>query len=121
MRLSPRRYSSRPWGLLLVVVRALTLLLALQFSGTLHDLTDVVDAFSSESSGEHEQCPVDGPCQDCPPGCPNCHCASLGSLAPEPPPELVPQLLVSSLPLGLYATQAIPGPERPSLFRPPRA
>lgn len=115
-----RRARSRPWALLLAVVRSLTLLLALQFSGALHDLTDIIAAATSVTTVEHERCPVDGPCPDCPPSCPNCHCPALGSLATQAPPELALQLQIGSLPADLYATQVIPGPERPSLFRPPR-
>ena len=105
----------------LVVVRSLTLLLALQFSGALHDVADVVEAVVSAATPNHEQCPPDRPCEDCPPGCPNCHCATPTSVAAVPPQELSPPPALASLPARLYATQALPGPERPSLFRPPRA
>src|SRR5213075_506222 len=113
----------RAWALLLVVLRSLLLVFTLQFSGVVHDVADFVEAVTAAPDRvAHEQCPADGPCNDCPPGCPNCHCpAALGSLAPAAPIAVLPQVLVLSLAPSLYETQAPPGPELPSLFRPPRA
>jgi hypothetical protein len=112
----------RAWALLLIGLRSLLLLFALQFSSVVHDVTDFVEAIAhGPEHSEHEQCPVDGPCDDCPPGCPNCHCAAAsGSLVSQPPLAVLPQVLVLSLPDSLYQTQAPPGPELPGLFRPPR-
>jgi hypothetical protein len=124
MRLSRAfQRTSRAWLLPLLITRLLVLLFSMQFGGLLHDATDVARcvAWAPEES-EHEQCPPDRPCDDCPPGCPNCHCATaIGTLAVAQPMALVPQLLTSSLPLSLDRTQAPDGPELPSLFRPPRA
>jgi hypothetical protein len=113
----------RAWALLLVALRSLLLVFALQFSGVVHDISDFVEAVvDAPEHAEHEQCPADGPCDDCPPGCPNCHCpAAFGSLAAEPPLAILPQLLALSLPASLDRTQAAPGPELPGLFKPPRA
>ncbi len=114
----------RSWALLLVVVRSLVLVLAMQFSGVVHDLSDFVEAVAAtpDQAAEHEQCPADGQCNDCPPGCPNCHCpAAIGSLVPAPLGAVARQTLALSLPASLYDTQAPPGPELPGLFRPPRA
>jgi hypothetical protein len=112
----------RAGALLLIVLRSLLLLFALQFSSVVHDVADFVEAVAdAPEHSAHEQCPVDGPCDDCPPGCPNCHCAAAaGSLASEPPSAVLPRVLVLSLPYSLYETQAPPGPELPGLFRPPR-
>lgn len=113
----------RAWALLLVVLRSLLLVFALQFSGVVHDVSDFIEAVAdAPERAEHEQCPVDGPCSDCPPGCPNCHCAAaMGSLAPPPALAVLPQVLALSLGASLYGTQAPPGPDLPGLFRPPRA
>jgi hypothetical protein len=109
--------------LLLVGLRSFLLLFALQFSGVVHDVSDFIEAVAdSAEHAEHEQCPADGPCSDCPPGCPNCHCAAaMGSLAPQPTLAVLPQVLALSLGASLYDTQAPPGPDLPGLFRPPRA
>jgi hypothetical protein len=103
-------------------MRSLLVVFALQFSGMVHDLSDAITAATAApDQAEHEQCPADGPCNDCPPGCPNCHCAAaVGSIAPAPAIGVLPQLLSLSLPESLYDTQAPPGPELPGLFRPPR-
>jgi len=98
-----------------------TVLFAMQFSGLIHGISDVVDAVAVREEGaEHEHCPPDRPCEDCPPGCPNCHCGVLGSLVPDSPLALRARLPVDSRPHRLEGTQAPAGPELPSLFRPPR-
>jgi len=104
-----------------MIVRVLTVLLSLQFCGAIHDFSDAVRFVVSADDGQHEKCPPNGPCDDCPPGCPNCHCAAVGSIVPDVQVELAPELLAESLPSCLYATQAVAGPDRPPLFRPPRA
>jgi hypothetical protein len=104
-----------------LLVRALTVLLALQFCGAIHDFSDAVGSVVSAPDAQHEECPPDGPCDDCPPGCPNCHCAALGTLIPGLRVEVAPALLEESLPACLDQTRTIAGPDRPALFRPPRA
>jgi hypothetical protein len=124
MRFSPgaRPHHLRPaLALVAVLVRALTVLLALQFCGAIHDVSDAVASFVSVADVQHEECPPDGPCDDCPPGCPNCHCAALGTLIPALRVDVAPALLEESLPACLDQTQAVTGPDRPALFRPPRA
>lgn len=121
MKWQPR--PRRGWALLLVVLRSLLLVFALQFSGVIHDVSDFVEAVADAAEhAEHEQCPADGPCTDCPPGCPNCHCAAaMGSLPAQPALADLRQVLALSLGASLYDTQAPPGPDLPGLFRPPRA
>ena len=105
---------------MLALVRVLTALFALHFCGLIHEVSDVVSAVTVGQTHEHEQCPPDRPCEDCPPGCPNCHCGTLGSFALAP---RVSGLLghVSSAQASLFENaEAPPGPELPSLFRPPR-
>ena len=112
----------RSWAVVLVALRGLLVVFALQLSGTIHDISDFVETVTAEpGKAEHEQCPVDGPCNDCPPGCPNCHCAAaLGSVAPASPMATLPALLASALPYSLAETQAPRGPDLPGLFRPPQ-
>jgi hypothetical protein len=108
------------WALLVALVRVLTILLSLQFCGAIHDFSDAVRSLVTADQVQHETCPPDGPCDDCPPGCPNCHCAAIRSIVPDTRLDVAPDLLEASLPACLYATQAVAGPDRPCLFRPPR-
>src|SRR6478735_11061993 len=72
-----RKPRSRPvWAMLVALVRVLTMLLSLQFCGAIHDFSDALRSLATADQLDHEQCPPDGPCDDCPPGCPNCHCAN---------------------------------------------
>lgn len=121
--LAARHHHLRPaLALVTVLVRALTVLLALQFCGAIHDFSDAVaSVVAADDAQQHEECPPDGPCDDCPPGCPNCHCAALGTLIPGSRVEVTPALLEAALPACLERTQVVTGPDRPALFRPPRA
>ena len=122
--MTQNRSVKRSWAVVLVALRALLVVFALQLSGTIHDISDFVEAVAAvPDKVEHEQCPINGPCNDCPPGCPNCHCAAaLGSVAPASPPiATMPALLASALPTSLAKTQAPCGPDLPGLFRPPQA
>lgn len=114
--LRPRRV----WLSLIVLFRALTVLFALQFSGVIHGVSDVTHAVLLQAEAEHEHCPPDRPCDDCPPGCPNCHCGVIGSLAPESPLALVSRLPSGPRSRRIEGARAPAGPELPSLFRPPR-
>jgi hypothetical protein len=117
----------RPYAAFLIALRVFAVLVGLQFSGFIHGAADVAEAVLAEAvlaehAVEHEQCPADGPCDDCPPGCPNCHCsAAVASVVPAAAASLATVLGAEMLPPCLYATQAPAGPELPTLFRPPRA
>ena len=102
-------------------MRVLAVTFFLQFGGIIHDLSDLLELVVAVDMPAHEQCPPDGPCPDCPPGCPNCHCAAVGSIVPAAPPEVSQARIVASLPARLTAAQVLTGPDRPALFRPPRA
>ena len=121
--MTTQRSAKRSLAVLLGALRALLVVFALQFSGAIHDISDFVETLTAAPDQvEHEQCPVNGPCDDCPPGCPNCHCAALGSVAPATAPAILPQqVLASALPASLGETQAPRGPDLPGLFRPPQA
>ena len=114
--------SRRAFLTLVVLFRVLTVLFAMQVSGLIHGLSDVVDAVAVHAEAEvgHEHCPPDRPCEDCPPGCPNCHCGIIGSLVPEAPLALVSRLPSDPRPHRLEGARTPAGPELPSLFRPPR-
>jgi hypothetical protein len=109
------------WLVWLAVLRAFTLIFALQLGGVLHDASDLLSAIAAESDTEHEQCPADGPCDDCPPGCPNCHCGVLGSLSAAPRLAIAPPDALSARSPSFEVAEAPKGPELPGLFRPPRA
>lgn len=104
---------------LLAVARVATVLFALQFSGLIHDVSDLIVAVTSGES-EHERCPVDGPCDECPIGCPNCHCPASVRLAPAAPLRIATLVGERVALASLYDTQAPDGPDLPSIFRPPR-
>jgi len=111
----------RAWTPLLVFTRVFALVLGLQFTGAAHLAVDVVSLVVDGHAEHEEQCPADRPCDDCPPGCPNCHCPNtLRSVPPE-------SSTLSALPLAapdrmtLRDDSTAPsGPDLPSLFRPPR-
>jgi hypothetical protein len=117
-----RRDQARSLWLLVVLFRTVAVLFALQLGGVLHDALDVAAAVMNVEE-EHERCPNDGGCDDCPAGCPNCHCANAMRLVvPEPTPPL--QIAPSS-PLAVVwvvaTDDAPPRPELSSLYRPPRS
>jgi hypothetical protein len=118
---SQKQRFQRSWAVFLAVFRVVTVLLALQFSGVIHDVTDFVESVAPAAQHEHEQCPADGPCDDCPAGCPNCHCAALGAVVADVALASLLAPLGDSLPARRPAAQTPSGPELPSLFRPPRA
>jgi hypothetical protein len=99
----------------------LSLVLGLQLSGAAH-LVEDVEALVSAEHGQHEQCPADGPCNDCPPGCPQCHCPNaLRSVAP-PATEMSALAFDASVPAPRAPSEQAPiAPELPGLFRPPQA
>lgn len=100
--------------------RVLAVVLGLQVSGAGHAAADLVA--SSHAAGEQEHCPPDGPCDDCPSGCPNCHCPNFMRSVAAPASDafaarVLPALVSERL---LYDARAPGDPALPSLFRPPR-
>ena len=116
-----RSRASRFWLSLLTLGRVLALVLGVQLSGVAHVAADVASIAVSGRDEHGEQCPADGPCNDCPPGCPNCHCQNgLRAVAPQPTAPVVLTLSTVTL-VRLEAKAQFPlGPVLPSLFRPPR-
>jgi hypothetical protein len=106
---------------LLVVLRVLAVVLGLQVSGAAHFVEDAVALVTAGHTEHDEQCPADGPCDDCPPGCAQCHCSNaLRSAVPSSHSALVPLLEVSKT-AACGAVERPPlSPDLPSLFRPPQ-
>lgn len=119
---APKPTSVALGTMILVILRALAVVLGLQLGGIGHAAADLIESIAASSTAEHEQCPPDGACDDCPPGCPSCHCsnrvpsvAAKGTLLPsavEPPPIDAWRPFANA--------DAPPGPEPASLYRPPR-
>jgi hypothetical protein len=123
---------ARRWASLLVLLRVVALAVGVQLSGLAPALEELVCA-AKEAVEQGAACPCnepcssdelhssDEPCIDCPQGCPKCHCPNgLRSVAPEPFAALAPAFPALALGLLDEASQAPPGPDLPSLFRPPR-
>jgi hypothetical protein len=106
---------------LLIATRVLAVVLGLQVSGAAHALEDALSLVVAEQV-EHEECPADGPCNDCPPGCAQCHCPnSLRSIAPQASPQLTLVFEASKAAASAPRSGAPLSPDLPGLFRPPQA
>lgn len=106
---------------LLALIRVLAVVLGFQLSGAGHFATELVEAVVS-AEVHHESCPADGPCDDCPPGCPQCHCSNaLRSVAPDASPAVASVLETSTDDVRAFTDDEPPSPELPLPFRPPRA
>jgi hypothetical protein len=107
--------------LLLALIRVLALVLGVQLSGVAHFATELVEAVVS-ADVHHETCPADGPCDDCPPGCPQCHCSNvLRSVAVAASTPVVSTLETEGDGILAFSQGKPPTPELPLPFRPPRA
>jgi hypothetical protein len=90
------------------------------------DASEVVPC--GDDHGEHGEeedhgapCENDRPCDDCPTGCPNCHCpTALRSLAARPSFDVAPAQPAGDIGLIVRRRNAPSGPDLPSLYRPPR-
>jgi hypothetical protein len=104
--------------ILLALIRVLAVVLGMQLSGVGHFATELAEAVVS-AEVHHESCPANGPCDDCPPGCPQCHCSNgLRSVAPEASPP-VAGVLVTAGGVAAFTPEKPPSPELPLPFRPP--
>ena len=115
-----RRVASMP--LFLRLLRGLIVVVAMQFSGIAHYAADAVHAI--EGVGSHDgrvSCPSDDRDEECPPGCPDCHCAhgvfALPSACPAVSAAMDPAFEVE------FAHEPVGPPSGAprSLFRPPRS
>lgn len=118
---SPR--SRRLARLLAVLGRVLLVLVTLQFSGITHGLVDVVQA--TEPAFVHDDgsgCPYEEQGQDCPPGCPKCHCVHANhAVAPAVGACVVESAVALGDELGGHDALAPPRGMKSRLDRPPRA
>jgi hypothetical protein len=106
---------------LLVTLRVLAVVLGLQLSGVSHFVEDAAAAIATGHAEHEDPCPADRPCEECPPGCPQCHCSNtMRSLVP---PVGAPSLLLAETALsaaGDASSRAPLSPDLPGLFRPPQ-
>jgi hypothetical protein len=106
---------------LLVALRVLAVVLGLQLSGVAHFVEDAVAAIATGHAEHEDPCPADRPCDECPPGCPQCHCSNTMrsvAAAPAAPSVLLAETALSA---AVAATSSAPlSPDLPGLFRPPQ-
>ena len=115
-----RRVSGLPvflW-LLRVVIVAVTM----QFSGMAHYAADAVHVIEGVALHEGRiSCPSDDRGEECPPGCPDCHCAHVVWALPPTCPG-VGAAVDPGIEVGFAYQSLGPPSEAPrSLFRPPRS
>ena len=117
-----RRRPLRVFALLLVVVRALSLVLAFEVSGTLHAVVDLLLTVSGEHVAHDDDCASESPGDECPAGCPTCHCGhgpiGSGDVAPAVAAIGSPP---TSFAFAMRRDHAPPDSDPGSLYRPPRA
>ena len=123
-RAEHRRTTRRPLALavLAYALHLLLLSLVVQLSGAAALAVEVGFA-ALDRADCCDDCPLESNGKECPPGCPNCHCAH-GQVASLPASSPALELLLSSgdaataEPLEASAPHA---PFLPSLYRPPRS
>lgn len=101
-------------------MRVLALILGLQISGASHSLVDVVAALGDHTAEHDDPCPPSGPCDECPEGCPDCHCPNaFRSGLPQSNTALL-EPAPSEPVVAWFEARApdVPDPQLP--FRPPR-
>lgn len=106
---------------MLVALRVLAVVLGLQLSGVAHFVEDAVAAVATGHAEHEDPCPADRPCDECPPGCPQCHCSN--AMRSVVPPVGAPSLLLAetALSAAVAETSRAPlSPDLPGLFRPPQ-
>jgi hypothetical protein len=104
-----------------LLLRLIAVVLGIQLSGVGHAMADAVAAMAEHAAEHGDPCPPNGPCDDCPVGCPNCHCPNaFRSGLPLSEAELTEPILPAFLVTWseAHAPQS-PDPKLP--FRPPRA
>lgn len=95
-------------------------MVVLQLSGAVHHVLDLARV-AALVDAEEDRCPHEQQGDDCPAGCPTCHCAHVAPALPTVPP---PGLAALSFATELAATPPdATGPPRSfrsSVYRPPR-
>lgn len=100
-------------------IRCFVLTAALQFSGLLHDVPDLLRSVAGLADFASDGCPDEERGGRCPPDCLTCHCAAEpATLPPSVIGSLVPAITETTF--G-FATKHSPQPEhQDSVYRPPR-
>jgi hypothetical protein len=100
--------------------RLLVILLSVQLSGVAHEAAELAVSILAGHAEHEDECAPDRPCSDCPAGCANCHCSPLRSLLPHQVTHLRAGFAAGDV---TYSGESgsPPGPDLPSIFRPPRA
>jgi hypothetical protein len=105
-----------------LLLRVLAVLLGVQLGGIGHAAADALHETGIILVEEHEECPLDRACDDCPPGCPQCHCSNrVPSVAPLGTFVLASALPRADVTFAPTESGSPPRPELPSLYRPPRS
>lgn len=107
--------------ILVIALRMVVAVTAVQISGVSHAVADVIVAVQGGDEYEHN-CPNDEDGRQCPPGCPSCHCTHAMNALPSLGPSFVLEPLTPiEIPIAPYEAQTPPGPEPGALYRPPRS
>lgn len=108
-------------GPLLFVLRVLAVVLTVQVSNVGHVAADLAGAAFGYTV-EHEDCTRDCPDDQCPPGCPNCHCShgSGGALLPVAMTLEIQSPNDGSSWSPRHAMDRPPSPALSSVYRPPK-
>jgi len=123
-----RSRKRRRWGLrtlpvlVALFVRLFAVILTVQTSGAAHGAVDLIEA-ALGNTVDHEDCSGEGTDDNCPPGCPNCHCSHGGATVI---PHSSLALHVSHPPHDIawtqgHTTETPPAPLLSPVYRPPKA
>ena len=121
-RTNARPRSRRLARLLAMLGHLLLVVVTLQFAGITHGIVDVVQATApafvhDDGSG----CPYEEQGQDCPPGCPKCHCVhATHAVAPAVAGYVVQSAVAMGDELCGHDALAPPSGAKSRLDRPPR-
>ncbi len=106
-----------------VVLRLIVAMTAVQITGIPHVAADMIVAMQSDDHEDHshENCPNDDDGRQCPPGCPSCHCThAMSALPVAAPPTVLDRLIPMEMAIAPYKAQGPPNPDPITLYRPPR-
>lgn len=112
----------RSLSLVILLLRVIASIVAVQVSGAAPVVMDVAPLVF-DVAFDHDDCSEDGGDDDCPPGCPNCHCSHNISALPACPVVIgdthEPTLGATWSPHT--RTEMSSGPDLGCVYRPPKA